>query len=342
MAGHHMEQLAVEAKDVAKLGLAKLRRTLRDRLEDWLHVSRRREMMPSTRLVAVCCSSALARSEDRSVASHVRACASSNRREFSMAITAWSAKVRSNATCPSVNGTASAPYTLMVPIACPACSIGTTRWLRLPSLRATSTLATRGSSSMSATLTTARSVIARRMRPRGAIGFSSRQSRNASSVTWWPATKCTRLPSKLNTAPNIALQSLTAFLAMALNTGCVSVGDLEITRRISLAAVCCSSASASSRASFAFSAARSAASPCVAAARPADRLLALAATGSAGVSLALQRGQVLRFGGTCASHFGHCMGRPDLPSNSAHRMSFATAARSTGWDDSADPRKDAS
>ena len=44
------------------------------------------EMTRSTSEVAVCCSSA-------SVASRVRACTSSNSRTFSIAITAWSAKV---------------------------------------------------------------------------------------------------------------------------------------------------------------------------------------------------------------------------------------------------------
>ena len=43
-------------------------------------------MTPSTSEVAVCCSSA-------SASSRVRACTSSNRRTFSIAITAWSAKV---------------------------------------------------------------------------------------------------------------------------------------------------------------------------------------------------------------------------------------------------------
>ena len=47
--------------------------------------------------VAVCCSSA-------SVISALRACSSLNSRTFSIAITAWSAKVLSSATCLSVNG----------------------------------------------------------------------------------------------------------------------------------------------------------------------------------------------------------------------------------------------
>ena len=55
------------------------------------------EMTFSTSEVAVCCSSDSERSR-------VRACTSSNSRTFSMAITAWSAKVVTNSICLSVNG----------------------------------------------------------------------------------------------------------------------------------------------------------------------------------------------------------------------------------------------
>src|SRR5215468_8423219 len=48
-------------------------------------------------------------------------------------------------------------------------------------------------------------------------------------------------------APRIAPQSVTALRTIASNTGWTSVGELEITRRISLVAVCCSSASPSDR-----------------------------------------------------------------------------------------------
>ena len=54
-------------------------------------------MTCSTSEVAVCCSSA-------SVSSRVRACTSSNSRTFSIAITAWSAKVSTSSICLSVNG----------------------------------------------------------------------------------------------------------------------------------------------------------------------------------------------------------------------------------------------
>ena len=54
-------------------------------------------MTPSTSEVAVCCSS-------DSDSSRVRACTSSNSRTFSIAITAWSAKVVTSSICLSVNG----------------------------------------------------------------------------------------------------------------------------------------------------------------------------------------------------------------------------------------------
>src|SRR5262249_59227768 len=53
------------------------------------------------------------------------------------------------------------------------------------------------------------------------------------------------LPSNLKTVHNLALQRRSAVAAIVSNTGWVSVGELEITRRISEVAVCCSRASAS-------------------------------------------------------------------------------------------------
>src|SRR6266446_3462954 len=51
-------------------------------------------------------------------------------------------------------------------------------------------------------------------------------------------------PSNLKTVVNLAPQRRWALAAMDSNTGWASVGELEITRRISLVAVCCSSESA--------------------------------------------------------------------------------------------------
>src|SRR5262249_7047605 len=55
-------------------------------------------------------------------------------------------------------------------------------------------------------------------------------------------------PSNRNTWQTLALHSRAALCAIVLNTGWTSAGELEITRRISLVAVCCARASASSRA----------------------------------------------------------------------------------------------
>jgi hypothetical protein len=47
--------------------------------------------------------------------------------------------------------------------------------------------------------------------------------------------------------PNLASHRRVAFASVASNTGCNSPGELEMTRSTSEVAVCCSSASASSR-----------------------------------------------------------------------------------------------
>ena len=54
-------------------------------------------------------------------------------------------------------------------------------------------------------------------------------------------------PSNVNTALKVASQSLSAFAAIVSKTGCTSVGELLMTRRISLVAVCRSSDSVRSR-----------------------------------------------------------------------------------------------
>ena len=76
------------------------------------------EMTSSTSEVAVCCSSA-------SVSSRVRACTSSNSRTFSIAITAWSAKVVTSSICLSVNGRTALRCKTMTPIGVPSRSSGT-------------------------------------------------------------------------------------------------------------------------------------------------------------------------------------------------------------------------
>ena len=61
----------------------------------------------------------------------------------------------------------------------------------------------------------------------------------ASSVTSWPSKRCA--------VPKVASQSRVALWTIASKTGCTSVGELLITRKTSLVAVCCSNASVRSR-----------------------------------------------------------------------------------------------
>ena len=56
-----------------------------------------------------------------------------------------------------------------------------------------------------------------------------------------------KCPSNRVTALHFASHSLTALAAIVSKTGWVSVGELEMTRRISPVAVCCSSVSVRSR-----------------------------------------------------------------------------------------------
>jgi hypothetical protein len=64
------------------------------------------------------------------------ACSASNSRVFSMAMTAWSAKVLSNSICRSVNGRTSVRRIEIAPIAAPARIRGTAIMVRWPSCRA--------------------------------------------------------------------------------------------------------------------------------------------------------------------------------------------------------------
>ena len=75
--------------------------------------------------VATCCSSALP-------SSSVRACTSSNRRTFSIAITAWSANCFSSSSWAFGTGPASAQPTTMTPSGSPWRSIGTPSMRRQP------------------------------------------------------------------------------------------------------------------------------------------------------------------------------------------------------------------
>ena len=84
--------------------------------------------------VAVCCSSA-------SVSSRFRASSSWKRRTFSIAITAWSAKVRSSASSTSVKGPTVGRATLMPPMPRVPFSNGMTAKHRCPVATAVARLA---------------------------------------------------------------------------------------------------------------------------------------------------------------------------------------------------------
>ena len=75
-------------------------------------------MTLSTSEVAACCSSA-------SLSSAVRCCSASNSRTFSIAITAWSAKVDTSSICFSVNGRTVLRCRTITPMGVPSRSSGT-------------------------------------------------------------------------------------------------------------------------------------------------------------------------------------------------------------------------
>ena len=69
---------------------------------------------------------------ERFLSSRVRACTSSNSRTFSIAITAWSAKVCKSSICLSVRAGLHCAVIVMTPIATPSRSRGTPRIVRNP------------------------------------------------------------------------------------------------------------------------------------------------------------------------------------------------------------------
>ena len=91
------ETVALGKPQNAELGAADARGIVQHGLNTGSSSPGELEMTRSTSEVAVCCSSA-------SESSRVRACTSSNSRTFSIAITAWSAKVWTSSICLSANG----------------------------------------------------------------------------------------------------------------------------------------------------------------------------------------------------------------------------------------------
>ena len=92
--GRDARNVSVEYWNMSQNLLRKGASRSRQQPEHWLQFPRRRLITLETSEVAICCSSA-------SVSSRFRACSASNSRVFSMAMTAWSAKVsRSSICCP--------------------------------------------------------------------------------------------------------------------------------------------------------------------------------------------------------------------------------------------------
>ena len=179
-------------------------------------------------------------------------CVSLNSRTFSIAIAAWSAKVRSSAMCLSSKGCTSVRRTRIAPSARPSRSSGTASVVWWPCRRASSL--PRGYSSCaccrSCTCTGWRSTMARPMTVLRSSGIGSPVGPPRSPKT---ATPRIVSPSRRMMSTNCASQILAARSATACSTGCTSVGEAEITCRISLVAVCRSSASCVSLNSRTFS-----------------------------------------------------------------------------------------
>ena len=110
--------------------VAEPRRTFGDDLQDGLDVGRRGGDYPEDR---TCRSLLLQRLE----ISRLRACTSSNSRTFSMAITAWSAKVSTSSICFGENGPAALRMTRRNPISS-VHAAAARRDQRTPRCRATS------------------------------------------------------------------------------------------------------------------------------------------------------------------------------------------------------------
>ena len=193
--------------------------------------------------VAVCCSSA-------SVSSLFRAPSSLNSRTFSIAMTAWSAKVCSQGDLLVREGPHLARRTLIAPIGVPSRSIGAARTVRggTPPPRVRATV----SGNPPRRVPGQTSVwIAGRGAPRAQPpGRGRRQDsadrRPAGGSHGLPPPRSDRRRGERSTAADRPAQPHRA-LGHDACTGWRSVGELEITRRISAVAVCCSSASVSSR-----------------------------------------------------------------------------------------------
>ncbi len=178
-----------------------------------------------------------------------------NSRVFSMAITAWSAKVLSSSTCEVLNSPASVRDTPIVPIALSPRSIGTTIRLRKPNAAAAA-FTSAGMSDLGISLRMiGRPLAAARLwefeDEESGAGKRARMALVAALVP--AATPTTRSSSSTTrvTSPPVPPKRRLALSAIASNTGWTSDGELAISLRTSEVAACRSSASLlCSRAAF--------------------------------------------------------------------------------------------
>jgi len=120
----HLQHAVAFEEDGRIVGVANASRSRRRR-EHRLDVGRRGGNGAKDRTGRGRCSSA-------SETSRLRACTSSNRRTFSIAITAWSAKVSTSSICWSVNGFTVERVSANTPTGCPSRSSGTPSKVRNP------------------------------------------------------------------------------------------------------------------------------------------------------------------------------------------------------------------
>ena len=181
-------------------------------------------------LIAVCCSSA----------SFVWL----KRRTFSIAIAAWSAKVLTRSTFSAANARASIRHSWIAPMARSSRMRGTASAVWWPTRRCSSRptgYSDSGASARSSICIATPSITARPATEPRVSGIVS----PGSSVLVPPneAAQRSTLPSTRTIVACAASQSVSARSATACSIGETSPGVPEITRRISLIAVCCSSAS---------------------------------------------------------------------------------------------------
>ena len=178
-----------------------------------------------------------------------------NSRTFSIAITAWSAKVCSNCTWCGVNCPASLRVTPIIPIEPPSRDSGQNNALRQPRECATSRNFSGTSDCVCASMMC--TVSPSRMRsptPDVAIGAGKwpRSAASPCGVVGVKATRCSASSAIRVTVLEKPPSRRFALAAIASNTGCTSSGELAMTFKISAVAVWRSSASRVSFISRAF------------------------------------------------------------------------------------------